>query len=291
MENMQSNARAAAWMMGWLVLMMVTAVAGREAARELSVFQVMELRSLIGIVMLMPLVLRAGGFAAMRTARPLGHVARNAVHYVGQLAFLYAVTVISLAELVSIEFTTPFWTAILAVLFLGEKMTRATAAAIALGIVGVAVIVRPGTQAIEVGHLVMLGGAVMFGISLVMVKSLTRTESTVRIIFWMLIVQAVIGLAPALYSWRTPPSEAWPWIVLISFSGTFSHFCMTRALVYADAMVVAPMDYLRVPLTALIGWLFYSERIDVYIAVGAALILAGNLVNLRRPKRPAISGR
>ncbi len=290
MENMQSNARAAAWMMGWLVLMMVTAVAGREAARELSVFQVMELRSLIGIVMLMPLVLRAGGFAAMRTTRPLGHVARNAVHYVGQLAFLYAVTVISLAELVSIEFTTPFWTAILAVLFLGEKMTRATAAAIALGIVGVAVIVRPGTQAIEVGHLVMLGGAVMFGISLVMVKSLTRTESTVRIIFWMLIVQAVIGLAPALYSWRTPPAEAWPWIVLISFSGTFSHFCMTRALVYADAMVVAPMDYLRVPLTALIGWLFYSERIDVYIAVGAALILAGNLVNLRRPKRPAISG-
>lgn len=285
MENMQSNAKAAAWMMGWLALMMVTAVAGREAARELSVFQVMELRSLIGIVMLMPLVLRAGGFAAMRTARPLGHVARNAVHYVGQLAFLYAVTVISLAELVSIEFTTPFWTAILAVLFLGEKMTRATAAAIALGIVGVAVIVRPGTQAIETGHLVMLGGAVAFGISLVMVKSLTRTESTVRIIFWMLIVQAVIGLAPALWLWRAPPAEAWPWIVLISFSGTFSHFCMTRALAYADAMVVAPMDYLRVPLTALIGWLFYSERIDVYIAVGAALILAGNLVNLKRRRR------
>ncbi len=279
---MQSNARAAAWMMGWLVLMMVTAVAGREAARALSVFLVMELRSLIGIVMLMPLVVRAGGLAAMRTSRPIGHVARNAVHYVGQLAFLYAVTVISLAELVSIEFTTPFWTAILAVLFLGEKMTRATAAAIALGILGVAVIVRPGTEAIETGHLVMLGGAVAFGISLVMVKSLTRTESTVRIIFWMLVVQAAIGLAPALYLWRTPSAEAWPWIILISFSGTFSHFCMTRALAYADAMVVAPMDYLRVPLTALVGWLLYSEKIDIYIAIGAALILAGNLVNLRR---------
>jgi drug/metabolite transporter (DMT)-like permease len=227
----------------------------------------------------------SGGFSAMRTARPVAHVARNAVHYVGQLSFLYAVTVISLAELVSIEFTTPFWTAILAVLFLGERMTRTTAAAIALGIVGVAVIVRPGTSAIEVGHLVMLGGAVTFGISLVMVKSLTRTESTVRIIFWMLVVQAVIGLAPALWQWRTPPADAWPWIVLISFSGTFSHFCMTRALVYADAMVVAPMDYLRVPLTAFAGWLLYSEKIDAYIAVGAALILAGNLVNLRRRKR------
>ena len=282
---MQSNARAAAWMMGWLVLMMVTAVAGREAARELSVFQVMELRSLIGIVMLMPLVARAGGLAAMRSDRPIGHVARNAVHYVGQLAFLYAVTVISLAELVSIEFTTPFWTAILAVLFLGERMTRATAAAIALGILGVAVIVRPGTQAIETGHLVMLGGAVAFGISLVMVKSLTRTESTVRIIFWMLVVQAAIGLAPALYLWRAPSAEAWPWIILISFSGTFSHFCMTRALAYADAMVVAPMDYLRVPLTALVGWLLYSEKIDIYIAIGAALILAGNLVNLKRKPR------
>lgn len=285
MENTPSNARAAAWMTGWLVLMMVTAVAGREAARELSVFQVMELRSLIGIVMLMPLVLRAGGLAAMRSTRPVGHIARNAVHYVGQLAFLYAVTVISLAELVSIEFTTPFWTAIFAVLFLGERLTRATAAAIALGIVGVAVIVRPGTEAIETGHLVMLGGAVAFGVSLVMVKSLTRTESTVRIIFWMLVVQAVIGLAPALHLWRTPPAEAWPWIVLISFSGTFSHFCMTRALAYADAMVVAPMDYLRVPLTALVGWLLYAERIDVSIAAGAALILAGNLVNLKRKPR------
>lgn len=272
------------WMGGWLALMMVTAIAGREAARELSVFQVMELRSLIGFVMLLPLVMMSGGFAAMRTARPVAHAARNTVHYVGQLSFLYAVTVISLAELVSIEFTTPFWTAILAVLFLGERMTRTTAAAIALGIVGVAVIVRPGTSAIEVGHLVMLGGAVTFGISLVMVKSLTRTESTVRIIFCMLVVQAVIGLAPALWQWRTPPADVWPWIVLISFSGTFSHFCMTRALVYADAMVVAPMDYLRVPLTAFAGWLLYSEKIDVYIAVGAALILAGNLVNLRRRK-------
>lgn len=284
MEHVQSNTRAAMWMGGWLALMMVTAIAGREAARELSVFQVMELRSIIGFVMLLPLVMLSGGFAAMRTTRPAAHAARNTVHYIGQLSFLYAVTVISLAELVSIEFTTPFWTAILAVLFLGEKMTRTTAAAIALGIVGVAVIVRPGTSAIEMGHLVMLGGAVTFGISLVMVKSLTRTESTVRIIFWMLVVQALIGLAPALWVWRTPPTEVWPWIVLISFSGTFSHFCMTRALVYADAMVVAPMDYLRVPLTALAGWLLYSEKIDVYIAVGAALILAGNLVNLKRRK-------
>ncbi|HHZ09690.1 MAG TPA: DMT family transporter [Rhizobiales bacterium] len=284
MNEMHSNTRAALWMGGWLALMMVTAIAGREAARTLSVFQVMELRSVIGFLMLMPLVVRSGGVGAMRTARPLAHLSRNAVHYVGQLAFLYAVTVISLAELVSIEFTTPFWTAILAVLFLGEKMTRATAAAIALGIVGVAVIVRPGAAAIEAGHLVMLGGAVAFGISLVMVKSLTRTESTVRIIFWMLVVQAAIGLAPALWLWRTPPAEAWPWIILISFSGTFSHFCMTRALVHADAMVVAPMDYLRVPLTALAGWLLYSEKIDAYIAIGAALILAGNLVNLTRRK-------
>jgi drug/metabolite transporter (DMT)-like permease len=131
---------------------------------------------------------------------------------------------------------------------------------------------------------------VAFGVSVVLVKSLTRTDSAVRIIFWMVIIQSVIGLVPAIYVWKNPPLEVWPWVVVIAFSGTFSHFCMTRALVYADATVVVPMDFLRVPLTALIGWLLYAEHIDVYTAAGATLILAGNLLNLQRRKRPIIAG-
>jgi len=274
--------KAAFWMALSIASFLAMSVAGRATTAELNVFQVLELRSVIGFFILLPLVMMSGGFAAMRTERPVAHIARNVIHYTGQAAWLYALTLIPLAVLISIEFTTPIWTALLAVSFLGEKLSRPRLAAIVLGLVGVVIIVRPGIGSVDPGHLVVLGAAVCFGISVVMVKSLTRTDSVVRIIFWMLVIQSVLGLAPALYVWRNPPLELWPWIVLIAFTGMSSHFCMARALAYADATVISPMDFLRVPLSALIGWLLYHEQIDAFTAGGALLILLGNLLNLQR---------
>ncbi|ESX05823.1 DMT transporter permease [Mesorhizobium sp. LSJC268A00] len=274
--------KAAFWMALSIASFLAMSVAGRATTAELNVFQVLELRSVIGFFILLPLVTMSGGFAAMRTQRPLAHLGRNVIHYTGQAAWLYALTLIPLAVLISIEFTTPIWTAILAVTFLGERLSRPKIAAVVLGLIGVVVIVRPGVGSMDPGHLVVLGAAVCFGVSLVLVKSLTRTDSVVRIIFWMLIIQSVVGLIPALYQWRNPPLELWPWILLIAFTGMSSHFCMARALTYADATVISPMDFLRVPLSALIGWLLYSEPIDVFTAGGALLILMGNLFNLQR---------
>ena len=159
--------------------------------------------------------------------------------------------------------------------------------AVVLGLVGVAVIVRPAAGGINPGQMVALAAAVGFGISVTMVKSLTRTESVVSIIFWMLVVQSVAGLIPALNGWRWPSAYAWCWIVVIAFCGTFLHYCMARAMLYADATVVVPMDFLRVPLTATAGWLIYSERLDTFTVLGAGLILAGNLLNLKR-RAPAL---
>ncbi|MER9746965.1 DMT family transporter [Mesorhizobium sp. M0140] len=279
--------KAAFWMALSIASFLGMTVAGRATTAELNVFQVLELRSVIGFFILLPLVMTSGGFQAMRTRRPIAHVARNVIHYTGQAAWLYALTLIPLAVLISIEFTTPIWTAILAVIFLGERLNRPKLAAIGLGLIGVVIIVRPGVGSIDPGHLVVLGAAACFGISVVTIKSLTRTDSVVRIICWMLIIQSMVGLIPALYTWRNPPLELWPWIVLIAFTGMSSHFCMARAL-NADATIVSPMDFLRVPLSALIGWLLYSEQIDAFTAGGALLILMGNLLNLqRRPMKPA----
>lgn len=274
--------KAAFWMALSITSFLAMSVAGRATTAELNVFQVLELRSVIGFFILLPLVMMSGGFAAMRTERPLAHTARNVIHYTGQAAWLYALTLIPLAVLISIEFTTPIWTAILAVSFLGEKLSRPRLAAIVLGLIGVVVIVRPGVGAMDPGHLVVLGAAVCFGISLVLVKSLTRTDSVVRIIFWMLVIQSAVGLVPALYEWSNPSLALWPWIFVIAFTGMSSHFCLARALVYADATIISPMDFLRVPLSALVGWLLYSEQIDIFTAGGALLILMGNLLNLQR---------
>lgn len=271
------------WMAGWLLQLLVIAVAGREALRELNVFQVMEFRSAIGFMLLLPLVYRAGGPAGLRTRRPLQHVARNLVHYGAQLGWFLALTLIPLGEVVAIEFTTPIWTAILATAFLGERMNGGKILAVVLGLIGVVVIVRPGLSAVNVGQLIALMAAVAFGVSIAMVKSLTRTDTTLQIIFWMTVVQSIAGFVPAIVVWTWPSATAWGWLLVVAFCGTFSHYCMARAMLYADATIVVPMDFLRVPLTALAGWLIYAERMDLLTVLGATMILGGNVLNLRSP--------
>src|SRR5690606_26970870 len=162
----------------------------------------------------------------------------------------------------------------LAVVCLGETLSGRKVSAVALGLAGILVILRPTIGAIDPGHLVMLAGAVGFGISIVMVKSLTRTDSVIRIIFWMLIIQSIIGLVPAMAVWRALPISLWPAMLVISLTGMSSHLCMARALVHAEATVVMPMDFVRLPLGGLIGWLLYQEQIDLFTAGGALLIIA-----------------
>jgi len=276
--------KATAWMAGWLSLMLVVAVAGREATRELQVFELMLLRSVIGLFLLYPLVHANGGFASIRTTRLREHGLRNAVHYSAQFGWFFALTLIPMAHVVAIEFTMPLWTALLAAAFLGERFTAWKGLAVALGLVGVLMIVRPSAGGISTGEAIAFAAAIGFAVSVTMTKSLTRTESPVTIIFWMLVLQSVLGLVPALSVWQWPSAAVWPWVLLVAFGGTFSHYCMARALRHADATVVVPMDFLRVPLTAAAGWWLYSERFDLLTALGAALILAGNLVNLMRQR-------
>ena len=274
--------RAAFWMAGWLLLMVVIAVAGREATRELTVFQVMALRSFIGLAMLWPLIHHAGGLVAMRSQRLPQHVGRNIVHYAAQYGWFVALSLIPLAQLVAIEFTMPIWSALLAAVLLGERLDRARVGAVVLGLAGVVVIVRPDAANINLGQWIALAAAFGFGISVVLVKSLTRTDAAIVVSFWMLVVQGVIGLLPALAVWRWPSAAAWGWVMVVAFCGTYSHYCFARAMQLADATVVVPMDFLRVPLTALAGWALYAERVDLLTLVGMAFILTGNGLNLVR---------
>lgn len=270
-------------MAGWLIMMTAIAVAGREATRELSVFQVMLLRSLIGLVVLAPLVRAAGGLRAMHSTRLRVHGVRNVVHYLAQAGWLAALALIPLAHVVALEFTLPIWTAVFAYALLGERLDTRKIAAIALGLVGVALIVRPAPGApLSTGHLIALLAAIGFALALTMVKSLTRTDTATQMMFWMLALQSLIGLLPAVAHWQNPTGAQWLWIVIVGLCGTGSHYCMARAMAQAEATVVVPMDMLRLPLTALAGWALYAEQFDLVTLLGAALILGGNAVNLRR---------
>jgi drug/metabolite transporter (DMT)-like permease len=281
MQQVQSTPTAALWMAGWLALMLVMVIAGREGMRGMNVFQLMEVRSVLGFVLLYPLIYRNGGFATLKTRRLRLHVARNLIHYAAQLGWFFSLTLIPISQVVAIEFTMPIWTAILAASFLGERINSGKIAAILLGIIGVIIMVRPATGEVNPGQLIALAAAVGFGISMALVKLLTRTESALAVIFWMLVVQSAAGLLPSLYVWTWPSALAWGWIVVIAICGTFSHYCLASAMRYADATIVVPMDFLRVPLTATAGWLIYGERLDLFTVFGAALILTGNLLNLK----------
>ncbi len=279
--------RAALWVSGWLALMTLIAVAGREASRELDVFQIMLLRSVIGMAMLYPLLHRGGGLAAIRTQRLGTHLGRNVVHYAAQYGWFVALTLIPLTQVIAIEFTMPLWVALLATAFLGEALTRRRLFAVVLGLAGVAIIVRPTASSVDWGQIIALAAAVGFAVALTLVKSMTRTEQTLTIIFWMLVIQSLLGLIPALAVWRWPSATVWFWMLIVAFCGTYSHYCLANAMRYADATTIVPMDFLRVPLTAGAGWLVYSERIDLLTVVGTGLILGANLVNLGRVKGAA----
>ena len=142
---------------------------------------------------------------------------------------------------------------------------------------------RPTASAIDRGQLIALAAAIGFAASLILVKSMTRTEKTLTIIFWMLVIQSLLGLLPGLAVWRWPSTGLlWAWVLVIAFCGTYSHYCLANAMRHAEATTIVPMDFLRVPLTAAAGWLVYGERIDLLTVVGTGLILVANLLNLGR---------
>ena len=276
-------------MAGWLAALLILTISGRELTGELPVFVVMLWRSVLGVVFISPFIAWQGG-RPLRTGRVRWHLARNLAHYSAQFCWFLAISLIPLAEVVSIEFTLPIWTAILAGIFLGERVKGLRLAAIALGFAGILIIIRPGLSPIGLGQIAALYAAVVFAVSVVMTKSLTRTDDSLTIVVYMFALQGVIGLVPALQVWVWPSAEKWPWVLALGLAGTASHFCLAKAITSADASVVMPMDFLRVPVTAVAGWLLYSEGIDAFLVAGAALILLGNTLNLRGPATTGVRG-
>ncbi len=283
-------ARAAMWMALWICSTLGMTVAGRELSREIQVLEILALRNFIGSALLLPLVVWSGG-RLFHTQNALLHLARNCVHFCAQYLWFLAVALIPLAQVVSIEFTMPIWTAILAALILGERINLMRALAIMFGFAGVLLIVGPGLVTVRAGALAALGSAIGFSLSVTLVKRLTEANGALTILVHMFAAQAVLSAllvsclalaAPELFTWVWPSPALYPFVALLAVAGTAGHFFLTRATAAIDATLVAPMDFLRVPLTALMGFAFYGEPLTAAIAMGAGLILLGNLLNARK---------
>ncbi|MEM6439843.1 MAG: DMT family transporter [Pseudomonadota bacterium] len=284
---------AAAWMAAALLCFSAMAVAAREAAAELDTFEVMAWRSLVAIVITLAALTLVGRLAQVR-ARRLGlHALRNIAHFIGQNFWLYAVAVIPLAQLFAYEFTFPIWVLVLAPLVLGERFTRARALSAAIGFGGILIVAQPwaggGASGFGVGQIAALGAAVGFAFNVMLTKMLSRTETTASILVFMSLMQGAMGFAAA--GWdgdvAVPSQDALPWVVAIAACGLGAHWSLASALALAPATVVAPMEFLRLPLIAVVGMVLYGEPLEIAVMAGAAVVFGANLLNLRAERRAA----
>ncbi|MCG7492122.1 DMT family transporter [Thalassobius sp. Cn5-15] len=280
---MNRTLQAALWMSGAIVSFSSMAIAGRAISLDLDTFEIMLYRSIIGVVVVLS-VAGATGHLREITRRNLGlHFLRNLCHFTGQNLWFYALPIIPLAQVFALEFTSPLWAILLSALLLGEKITTPRAVAGGLGFIGILIVARPTADTLSVGQIAAALAAIGFAGSAVFTRRLTRTETITCILFYLTLMQALLGLITAGYDGDiTLPSTAHlPWLALIALAGLVAHFCMTTALKLAPASVVMPVDFLRLPLIAVLGLLVYGEALDLWVLVGALVIFAANSLNIR----------
>ena len=284
--------RVVLWMAGALMSFSALAVAIRELARVLSVWEILALRNLGGIVVL--------GAYALLARTPVGwpaplriHLVRNVFHFAGQACWAFGVTLLPLATVFALEFTTPAWTMVMATIFLRERISTARIGALVLGFLGVLVILRPGAAAFDPAALVVLAAALFFSVQIITTKFLTGTQSTLTILFWMNVMQLPAYLAANVALggdlWFVPriPGTAWLPLLALMLTGLTAHVCFTNAMRYGDATLVVPIDFLRIPFIAAIGVLLYAEPFDPLVLLGAAISAAGVLWSLAEARHYA----
>lgn len=282
--------RAALWMLGSIGAFTAMAVSGRAVASDLDTFEMMLYRSLIGIFIVVGAGLITRRLHTVQARRLPLHILRNISHFTGQNLWFWALSLIPLAQLISLEFTMPIWVLILAALFLGERLTRRRSLVVFIGFAGALLVARPDFGALDPGMVAAAGAAIGFAGSVVFTKVLTRHETVISILFWLVVLQSILGLITAGFDGDiTAPSLAnLPWLVVLGAAGLTAHLCLTNALMLAPANVVVPFDFLRLPVLTLVGFFFYDEMIDAPVVIGAGLILLANALNLRtKPPAPA----
>jgi drug/metabolite transporter (DMT)-like permease len=280
-------ARVVLWMTGALLAFSAMAISIRELSGVLSIMEILAMRAGLGLLVMASLAALRADLRAMIPSRHLGlHLFRNILHLGAQYSWAMSVVLLPLATVFSLEFTAPAWTLLLALPVLGERLTASRIGAVVLGLVGVLVILRPGSATFQPAALLVLAAALGFATTLTLTKKLTRTDSAFTIIFWMNLVQLPLALigSDLLFPTRLGLAEL-PAVGAIGLSGLASHYCLANAFRIGDATLVVPLDFMRIPLIAVVGWWLYREPLDVFVLMGAGIIISGILWNLRNEAR------
>src|SRR5262249_12514030 len=259
-------ARVVLWMIGTLLSFSVMAISIRALSNALSILEILTVRAGLGLVILGIVAAMLPELRHTIVRRKLGlHVLRNSIHFRSQYLWASSLLLLPLATVFALEFTMPVWTALLAVLFLNERMTASRIGAVVLGLAGVVVILRPGLEAFQPAALLVLAAAVGYAIQNIVTQKLTMTESTFAIVSVMNVIQFALGLAGAGPFFVSKLGlDQLPALAGIGCAGLFAHYCLSNAFRYGDASLVVPLDFMRIPLIAVVGWWLYGEALDVF---------------------------
>lgn len=276
--------KAVLWMLGTLLSFSLMAIAGKELSTTLSTFEILFFRSVVGVLLLCAIISHQG-WGLVRTCQFSGHVVRNIAHYGGQFGWFLGLAFLPLADVFAIEFTVPVWTVIFAVLILGERITKSKITAVVLGLVGMLVILRPGMGLVHPAAIAVLMSAACYGLAYIKTKSLVQNDSPLCILFYMTVIQLPLGLIPVLFDFNVPSINEWLLVSIVAITALSAHYCIAKAMQLVDASVVVPMDFMRLPLIALIGFLLYSEPFDWVVLLGGCIMFVGNYINVQSEKR------
>lgn len=278
---------AAVWMTGSIFSFTAMAIAARSISDVHDTFEIMMWRSVVGLCLVLTVGGLLGRLVEIRRERLGQHLVRNVIHFTGQNLWFWALTMIPLAQVFALEFTSPIWVILLSPLVLGERLTRPRILAAVMGFIGILFVARPDFGTLDPGVLAAAASAICFAATNLLTKRLTRGESIVSILFWLTVMQGIFGLATAGHDGviHMPTAATLPWLLLIGFCGVLAHLCLTTALSLAPASYVVPIDFARLPVIAAVGMLFYAEPLDPYVLLGAAIIFLGNWANIRAETR------
>ena len=267
--------RAALLMLGSTVFFGLMAITIRFASQTLETFEVAFFRNLFGLLALLPLM-RGHMRDALRTTQLPRYFLRSAIGVASMLCGFWAIGHLPLAQAVSLSYSTPLFVTIAAVLFLHEQVRVRRWAAVAIGFIGVLVIVRPWSHTFTAGSLVALSAAVLSAIVAIQIKQLSRVDAADTIVLWTYLFWVPISLVPALFVWQWPQGIAWLWIIATGVLGTGGQLLWTRALKLGDVSALTPISFMQLPLVAFAGWLLFDEAISRWTVLGAGIIFAAN---------------
>ena len=284
--------KAVLWMLLGAVSFVCMAVAGREASKEVSTLEIMLVRSVLLMIFVTGVALVSKrGIGQLDTRRIGLHFVRSLAHFAGQFLWFFSLALIPLAQVFALEFTMPIWIAILAPIFLGERMTLGRFVAALLGFIGVLIVSRPDMNAISIGTAAMLVSAVGFALSHITMKRMITTETPLALVFYLGVFLAPLSLGAYLVlgGFQVPSPMTFGLLVAITLAGFSAHYCLAKAYALADTMVAAPLDFVRLPLMAVVAAALYGEPVEIWVLIGGVLILTGNLTNVFWEHRRAMA--